>query len=61
MGHGSFKTKNGDVYSGIFKNGLINGKGVLTYQNGEKYVGFFKNGKKNGIVSISQNLHVYYF
>jgi hypothetical protein len=41
--------KNGDCYNGIFKNGLICGKGVLKTGKGEKYCGYFNNGKKHGI------------
>ena len=44
--------KNGDIYNGIFVNGLINGKGTFINKKGEKYVGFFKNGKKDGEGSL---------
>ena len=40
--------KNGDIYIGFFKYGLINGKGTCYNIKGEKYVGNFVNGKKNG-------------
>ena len=33
---------------GIFKNGLINGKGTYINNNGEKYKGNFQGNKKNG-------------
>ena len=40
--------KNGDIYTGIFINGMISGKGTMINRKGEKYVGYFKNGKKDG-------------
>ena len=40
---------NGDVYIGVFKNGLINGKGSYKNNKGEKYNGYFFNGKKHGM------------
>ena len=41
--------KNGDCYIGIFKNGLINGRGIFKNNKGEKFNGFFSNGKKHGM------------
>ena len=51
-GKGKYYFSNGDVYNGIFVNGLINGKGTFINKKGEKYVGFFKNGKKDGEGSL---------
>ena len=41
--------KNGDIYIGDFKNGLINGKGKYINSLGEQYIGGFLWGKKHGI------------
>ena len=38
--------KNGDCYIGIFKNGLINGRGIFKNIKGEKFNGFFWGGKE---------------
>ena len=38
----------GDIYVGEFKDGLMNGHGVLTSSDGNKYVGSFKDNKRNG-------------
>jgi hypothetical protein len=39
---------NGDVYIGVFTNGLLNGKGTFINHKGEKFIGIFEGGKKNG-------------
>jgi antitoxin component YwqK of YwqJK toxin-antitoxin module len=43
----------GDVYEGEFRNGLLNGQGMMIYPDGEKYVGEFKNGNRNGQGTIT--------
>jgi len=30
--------------SGVFKGGVFNGQGILTFTNGEKYIGEFRDG-----------------
>ncbi|MCP5424145.1 MAG: protein kinase [Gammaproteobacteria bacterium] len=47
-GRGSYNYKNGDRYSGDWKNGSINGQGTYIYNNGEKYVGDFKGAVPDG-------------
>jgi hypothetical protein len=42
------KYKNGTVYCGSWKDGKMNGDGVLNNKS-TKYVGKFKDGKLNGI------------
>ena len=43
-GKGSAVYKNGDEYSGTFKNSKINGPGMYRYSNGNSLVGNFTNG-----------------
>jgi len=38
----------GLVYSGVLKNGLLNGLGELTFQDGNIYSGGFRDGRLNG-------------
>ena len=45
---GEITNKNGNKYSGEFKNGYPNGHGTLIYSNGNSYVGEFKDEKLNG-------------
>ena len=44
-GLGKFKSSNGLVYEGQFKNGSEEGDGKLTYPNGEVVEGKFSRGK----------------
>jgi serine/threonine-protein kinase PpkA len=47
-GTGVYLFKNGDKFSGEWKNSQIFNQGTYFYKNGEKYVGEFENGKING-------------
>ncbi len=47
-GYGRIKGRNGLIYTGEFKNGIIEGQGVMTLKNGYKYEGDFKDGKAYG-------------
>jgi hypothetical protein len=47
-GVGTYLFKNGDKFSGEWKNSKIFNQGTYFYKNGEKYVGEFENGKING-------------
>ena len=38
----------GDVYEGLFKNGLKHGEGVEKFSNNDYYAGLFVNGKPEG-------------
>ena len=44
-----FKTRAGEIYTGQFKNGSRNGKGVLNNVDGSNYTGFFKDGLFHGL------------
>ncbi len=46
--HGDAALPDGSVYSGSFKDGLFDGKGVLLWGNGSKYEGEFKSGLRHG-------------
>jgi antitoxin component YwqK of YwqJK toxin-antitoxin module len=39
---------NGDMFTGMFKNGLKHGEGVEFYGNGESYKGEYVNGMPEG-------------
>jgi hypothetical protein len=41
-----------EKYVGEFKNGLQDGKGILTYENGYKYEGSFKKGLRHGYGAV---------
>jgi len=45
---------NGNNYVGQIKDGLMHGKGVITYESGIKYQGEFTNGKRHGEGTIIQ-------
>jgi hypothetical protein len=45
---GTYKTANGDVYVGEFKDNKYHGQGTFTWDDGYKYVGEFQDGKRNG-------------
>ena len=42
----------GSVYEGELKDGMFNGKGILSYPNGDRYEGTFINGLLNGTGSF---------
>lgn len=39
----------GDVFSGLFKDGVFDGQGTYTLSDGSKYVGEYKGGNRNGL------------
>ena len=47
-GKGKYYYKNGEIFDGEWKNGIIEGKGIYYYNNGRKYEGQWKNGKREG-------------
>ena len=46
-GLGVYLYSNGDVYNGMFKNGMKHGRGTYKYANGEEFVGKYKENMKN--------------
>jgi hypothetical protein len=49
---GTYKFKNGDKYTGRFKDRMFHGVGVLVYSNGDRYIGEFKKDKRSGYGSM---------
>jgi hypothetical protein len=47
-GDGKLKYKNGDTYTGSFKDGQRDGKGYTAFANGDQYEGDYKNGLPHG-------------
>ena len=48
--YGIYVEKNkGDVFSGLFKDGVFDGQGTYTLSDGSKYVGEYKGGNRNGL------------
>lgn len=47
-GYGSAIFSKGDSYSGNWKNGKAEGKGILKYVDGNRYSGDWKEGKADG-------------
>jgi serine/threonine-protein kinase PpkA len=47
-GSGTYLFKNGDKFTGEWKNSNIYNRGTYYYENGERYVGEFEDGKING-------------
>lgn len=47
-GQGTFKSANGDVLSGNWKNGHLNGHGTYLWPDGDFYEGSFENGATHG-------------
>lgn len=48
VGEGTLKMLNGDEYSGLWVNDLLNGRGTHNEAGGKRYVGAFVNGQKHG-------------
>mmetsp|Transcript_19509 Transcript_19509/g.64693 ORF Transcript_19509/g.64693 Transcript_19509/m.64693 type:complete len:357 (-) Transcript_19509:3501-4571(-) len=48
QGKGIMKYRNGDIYTGAWKNNMMNGEGTMVYTNGEKYHGEWINDRRNG-------------
>lgn len=48
LAEGKGTAKGEDIYTGLFKNGLPEGKGKYIYKNGNIYKGYWKNGHKDG-------------
>jgi hypothetical protein len=46
-GEGERKTPSGEIYTGIWENGKLNGEGKMLSENG-KYTGNFKDNQENG-------------
>ena len=51
-GMGTYTWKNGDIYTGQWKNDLQNGHGKLTKKGGDVFDGTFKDGKPDGPIII---------
>ena len=47
-GRGAFINKNGNLLSGNFQNGRLQGQGVCHFKWGAKYVGHFQDGEMHG-------------
>tara|TARA_B100001142_G_scaffold72175_1_gene72910 strand:- start:11189 stop:13153 length:1965 start_codon:yes stop_codon:yes gene_type:complete len=39
-------------YEGLFKNGLVHGRGIMTYKDGDEYDGEWKDGVKSGDFTV---------
>jgi len=50
-GHGSFRYKNGNLYTGQFSNGKRQGQGVLKFASGNRYEGDWKNDRMTGFAT----------
>ena len=48
IGDGKLKYKNGDTYTGSFKDGRRDGKGYTAFANGDQYDGDYKNDVPHG-------------
>ncbi len=48
LAHGKGTAKGVDTYTGYFKKGYPNGKGVYTWAAGDKFEGYYKMGIKDG-------------
>ena len=47
-GRGKLTKKNGDVFEGEFKNGLVDGNVVIHYADGRRFKGAYHKGKRQG-------------
>ena len=45
--HGTYKYKNGDVYTGWHNKGFKEGDGVMIYKNGDEYKGKWRDDKQS--------------
>ncbi len=57
LANGKGISKGEDEYTGMFKNGLPDGKGKYTFKNGDIYDGYWSNGVKNGQGKFSYTLN----
>ncbi|MDY2992700.1 MAG: membrane-binding protein, partial [Ligilactobacillus animalis] len=55
---GTLKFKNGDVYTGGFKDGHFEGRGTFKSHNGWTFTGIFHKGVANGAGKLQDKDHV---
>lgn len=55
-----WRFSNGDTYQGQWKNGLMDGKGLMIYQNGNRYDGEWKAGQRHGKGKLSYRSGSFY-
>lgn len=48
LAHGHGVAKGEDTYTGSFRKGMPDGRGLYTYSNGDSFFGLWRNGKKHG-------------
>lgn len=48
-GKGTYKWKDGKIYSGEFVNDKLDGNGIFLWPDKKKYIGQYKKDKKNGL------------
>ena len=54
-GTGTYTFKNGDKYTGSFKDDCMNGEGTYTFSDGDVYKGSFSDNKFNGKGTYTKN------
>ena len=47
-GRGKRTKKNGDVFEGDFKKGLVDGEVIIHYANGNRFKGVYRGGRREG-------------
>lgn len=52
-GPGVAEYANGDIYDGIFENGIRQGRGKYTYLNGDSFDGVFQNNQETGLGRVT--------
>jgi len=57
LANGKGTSKAEDTYTGMFKNGLPDGRGKYTFRNGDIFDGYWTNGLKNGPGKFSYTLN----